>query len=236
MYEQEGGRVASSAKPSPIVSITMRTPLVETALVWIKLSRMNRASRVIVVRSIRLAGSNRDPRITNQFVICSTLHAVEEPMARWLLMNLDRAGKDDIPITHDFLSELLGVRRQTISVIAGTLQCAGLITYRRGVLRVLDRLGLEDASCQCYDVLKKLYDRIVRGRVVPASRSERVKAVVRLQTRLPRSFVLARLATKPSDEPVDLLPLAVLLRIDDVMRVYLDSFPVCKHGRELVTA
>jgi Mn-dependent DtxR family transcriptional regulator len=82
-------------------------------------------------------------------------------MARWLLMAQDRAGREEFPITHEFLSELLGVRRQTVSIIAGTLQRAGLITYRRGVLRVLDREGLEAASCECYEVLKRLYDRIM---------------------------------------------------------------------------
>jgi len=100
-------------------------------------------------------------RCANQTGACNTLHAVEERTARWLLMTHDRAGKDEFLLTHEFLSELLGVRRQTISLTAGTLQRAGLVTYRRGLLRVLDREGLEDASCECYTVLKQLYDRIM---------------------------------------------------------------------------
>jgi Mn-dependent DtxR family transcriptional regulator len=84
-------------------------------------------------------------------------------MCRWLLMAHDRAGKDELALTHEFMSELLGVRRQTVSIIAGTLQRAGLISYRRGVLRVLDREGLEDGSCECYEVLKQLHNRIVGG-------------------------------------------------------------------------
>jgi CRP-like cAMP-binding protein len=99
----------------------------------------------------------------NQTGACNTIHAVEGRMARWLLMNHDRAGKDEFCLTHEFLSELLGVRRQTVSIIAGTLQRAGLITYRRGVQRVLDREGLEAASCECYEVLKRLYKRVVRS-------------------------------------------------------------------------
>ena len=99
----------------------------------------------------------------NQTTACNTLHAVEERMARWLLMAQDRTTKEHFSITHEFLSELLGVRRQTVSIIAGTLQGAGLITYRRGVLQVLDRQGLEAASCECYEVLKHLYDRIMAG-------------------------------------------------------------------------
>jgi CRP-like cAMP-binding protein len=83
-------------------------------------------------------------------------------MARWLLMAHDRAGTDEFPLTHEFLSELMGVRRQTVSIAAGTLQRAGFITYRRGVLRVLDRPGLESGSCECYEILKHLYNRVVR--------------------------------------------------------------------------
>jgi CRP-like cAMP-binding protein len=102
----------------------------------------------------RLAGAN-------QTGACNTLHPVEERMARWLLMAHDGGGKDEFFLTHEIMSELLGVRRQTISIIARTLQQAGLITYRRGILRVLDRTGLEAASCDCYRVLKTLYDRIM---------------------------------------------------------------------------
>jgi CRP-like cAMP-binding protein len=101
-------------------------------------------------------------RCANQTGACNTLHVGEERMCRWLLMAHDRAGTDELLLTHEFLSELLGVRRQTVSLIAGTLQRAGLITYRRGVLRVLDRPGLEAASCECYEVLKQLYKRLVR--------------------------------------------------------------------------
>jgi CRP-like cAMP-binding protein len=100
-------------------------------------------------------------RCANQTGACNTLHAVEERLCRWLLMAHDRAGKDEFSLTHEFLAEVLGVRRQTVSIIAGTLQRAGLISYHRGVLRVLDRKGLEDASCECYEVLKRLYKHIL---------------------------------------------------------------------------
>jgi CRP-like cAMP-binding protein len=100
-------------------------------------------------------------RCANQVGACNTLHSVEERISRWLLMAHDRAGKDEFLLTHEFLSELLGVRRQTVSIIAGTLQRAGFISYRRGVLRVLDREGLESACCECYEAMKQLYDRIM---------------------------------------------------------------------------
>jgi CRP-like cAMP-binding protein len=100
-------------------------------------------------------------RCANQVGACNTLHSVEERMSRWLLMVHDRAGKDEFLLTHEFLSELLGVRRQTVSLIAGTLQRAGFLSYRRGILRVLDREGLQSACCECYQAMKHLYDRIM---------------------------------------------------------------------------
>ena len=101
-------------------------------------------------------------RYAKQTGACNTLHAAEERMARWLLVAHDRAGTDEFSLTHEYLAELLGVRRQTVSVIAGTLQEAGLIGYRRGILRIKDRKRLEAASCECYAVLRQQYNRIVQ--------------------------------------------------------------------------
>jgi CRP-like cAMP-binding protein len=101
-------------------------------------------------------------RYANQTVACNLLHSVEERMCRWLLMIHDRTGSDEFPFTHELLSEMLGVRRQTVTVIAGELQSQGLIQYRRGVLRILDREGLEAGSCECYSVIKDAYDRLVQ--------------------------------------------------------------------------
>jgi CRP-like cAMP-binding protein len=101
-------------------------------------------------------------RYTNQTVACNLLHSVEQRMCRWLLMCRDRVEKDEFMLTHEFLAEMLGVRRQTVTVIAGTLQTAGLITYHRGVIRVLNREGLEAASCECYGVTKAFYDRVMQ--------------------------------------------------------------------------
>jgi CRP-like cAMP-binding protein len=101
-------------------------------------------------------------RNAKQSVACNALHSVEERMCRWLLMTQDRVGKDEFWLTHELLAAMLGVRRQSVSVVAGTLQKAGLIAYRHGVMRVLDREGLETASCECYGVTETLYDRIVK--------------------------------------------------------------------------
>jgi CRP-like cAMP-binding protein len=81
---------------------------------------------------------------------CNALHPNDERLARWLLMCQDRVGGDEFPLTHEFMATMLGVRRATVTVTAGTLQSAGLIAYRHGRVRVLDRAGLEAAACECY--------------------------------------------------------------------------------------
>ena len=97
-----------------------------------------------------------------QSVACNALHSVEERMCRLLLTTQDRVGKDEFSLTHELLSVMLGVRRQSVSSVAGTLQKAGFIAYRHGVMRVVDREGLEAASCECYEVTETLYDRIMK--------------------------------------------------------------------------
>ncbi len=96
----------------------------------------------------------------SQSVACNRLHPLEERCARWLLMMQDRAG-DQFPITHEFLSSMLGVRRATVTVAAGILQKAGLIRYTRGKMTILDRPKLEEASCECYRTVREMYDRMI---------------------------------------------------------------------------
>lgn len=101
-------------------------------------------------------------RYANQTIACNLVHSVERRLCRWLLMSHDRVHGKAFGLTHKFLAEMLGVRRQTVTVIAQTLQKAGLIQYRRGVIDVLDRRGLEAASCECYGVITMFYDRIMQ--------------------------------------------------------------------------
>ncbi len=89
-----------------------------------------------------------------QYAVCNQFHAVDARLARWLLMTHDRMGDDEFQLTQQFLSNMLGVRREGVSVAAGDLQKRKLIRYSRGHLKVLDRAGLEATSCACYEIIK----------------------------------------------------------------------------------
>ena len=97
----------------------------------------------------------------SQSTVCNHRHSVEKRMCRWLLMSHDRVGVDEFPLTQEFLSQMLGVRRPTVSAVAGILQKAGLLTYHRGRMTILDRKGLEAASCECYQVVREELDRLL---------------------------------------------------------------------------
>lgn len=97
-----------------------------------------------------------------QSVACNRMHAVEERCARWLLMTHDRVHRaPQFPMTQEFLATMLGVRRATVTVAAGMLQRAGLIRYTRGKITVVDREGLEAASCECYASVREELDRLL---------------------------------------------------------------------------
>ena len=93
-----------------------------------------------------------------QSVACNSLHSVEERMCRWLLMMHDRAEGELLTYTHEFLANMLAANRTSITLAAQSLQNAGLISYRRGLIRVTDRAGLERATCECYAIVKARFD------------------------------------------------------------------------------
>lgn len=97
----------------------------------------------------------------SQAAACNRAHGVEERLARWLLMTQDRVHSPEFPLTQEFLAQMLGVRRPTVSIAAGMLSKAGLIHYVRGRITVLDRAGLEKASCECYRVISDEFQRLV---------------------------------------------------------------------------
>lgn len=98
----------------------------------------------------------------SQAAACNRLHSNEERLSRWLLMSHDRVGVDEFSITHEFLGQMLGSRRATVTLSAGILQAAGLIRYHRGRVTVIDRPGLEAVSCECYGVIKDELDRVIQ--------------------------------------------------------------------------
>ena len=97
-----------------------------------------------------------------QSTACNRVHPVEMRLARWLLMTHDRVRGDTLRLTQEFIADMLGVRRASVSVVAAMLQRAGIIRYRRGVVQILDREGLEEASCECYGVVKTEFQRLLR--------------------------------------------------------------------------
>ncbi len=98
-----------------------------------------------------------------QLAACNRLHNVHERCARWLLMTQDRVGENEIGLTHEYLAMMLGTQRSGVTIAAGTLQQAGFIRYARGVITILDREGLEGASCECYEVAREQFGGLMRS-------------------------------------------------------------------------
>ena len=98
--------------------------------------------------------------LTMQSTACMALHPVVERCCRWLLMTHDRMRRDDFHLSHEFLAMMLGSTRPTVTEVAGTLQKAGFIKYVHGHITILDRAGLEAASCECYRTVKDHFDRL----------------------------------------------------------------------------
>ena len=111
-------------------------------------SLLNRYTQVYLVQS-------------SQSTACNRLHEINARCAKWLLMTHDRLGHDTFPMTQEFLSLKLGVRRASVSVAAAALRDQGIITYHRGMVTVLDRAVLEAAACECYPITRQEYDRLV---------------------------------------------------------------------------
>lgn len=99
-----------------------------------------------------------------QNVVCNNTHNAQQRAARWLLTTHDRVTSDEFPLTQQFLSQMLGLRRPTVSEVAGALQAQGLVKYRRGVMTIIDRPGLEAVACECYGVVKAEFDDMTRER------------------------------------------------------------------------
>jgi CRP-like cAMP-binding protein len=99
-----------------------------------------------------------------QTAVCNRHHSVDQQLCRWLLFSLDRLPGNELTMTQELIANMLGVRREGVTEAAGKLQKAGLIHYTRGHITVLDRPGLEARVCECYEVVRKEFDRLLPGR------------------------------------------------------------------------
>ena len=120
---------------------------------------------------------------TGQVAVCNRHHSLEQQLCRWILSSLDRLPSNELTMTQDLIAEMLGVRRESVTDAAGKLQKAGLIRYSRGHIVVLDRPRLEAQVCECYAVVKREYDRLLRSntplaapaRATPVAGARRVR-------------------------------------------------------------
>jgi len=124
-------------------------------------AQLHRYTHALMGQLIRTAGCNR-------------VHPIEERCARWLLMTADRVCADRFQLTQEFLASMLGVRRPSVTVAAGLLQQAGLISYRRGIVTILDRQRLEDSACEDYRLTREIYERMYRS---PLEHPHQLRAV-----------------------------------------------------------
>jgi CRP-like cAMP-binding protein len=97
----------------------------------------------------------------SQTAVCNQHHSLQQQLCRWLLLSIDRLSSNNLNMTQELISNMLGVRRESVTEAAGILQNMGLISYSRGVIKVLDRKGLEATSCECYQVVKDEMDRLL---------------------------------------------------------------------------
>ena len=102
-----------------------------------------------------------------QTAVCNRHHSVDQQLCRWLLLSLDRLPSNELTMTQELIANMLGVRREGVTEAAGKLQHAGLIEYHRGHITVVDRPGLEARVCECYQVVKKEFDRLLPDAIVP---------------------------------------------------------------------
>jgi CRP-like cAMP-binding protein len=97
----------------------------------------------------------------SQTAVCNRLHTVDQQLCRWLLLSHDRLESNELMMTQELIANMLGVRREGVTVAAGRLQAAGLIQYHRGHITIIDRAGLEARSCECYQVVRNEFERLL---------------------------------------------------------------------------
>lgn len=156
------GALGLAAAVAPRISLTraiVQTPVKASRIaatqlheVWERSARL----RDLVERHAEALFSH-----TLQSVGCNALHSVEARFCRWLLTCHDRISTDTIALTQEFLADMLGVQRTTVTAVARSLQEKGAIRYRRGIVDIIDRAGLEGLACECYGVIRRNYERLL---------------------------------------------------------------------------
>jgi len=121
-----------------------------------KAARESETLRVALVRQEHVLAAQ-----TQQAAACNALHELEERLSRWLLQSRDLLNSDNLPLTQEFLAQMLGVRRTSVSLVANTLQQAGFIKYRRGHIHIVNVEGVRSGACECYEKVRLNYERLV---------------------------------------------------------------------------
>ena len=141
---------------APIANCVMQMPGTGLRLPATEMKRLFDESAEF--RHFVMQGMQQQFLAVSQIAACNRLHQATERLARWLLTAADRAQTDMVPLTQEAVAQLLGTRRTTIALVAGSLQRSGLIRYQRGNVRIIDHAGLTAAACDCYRVTKSMVD------------------------------------------------------------------------------
>lgn len=147
-----GGGVAIETNVCQIPGTALRMP----AAVFQEMTVGDTALRRVASRYLQAYLS-----MVSQNVACNRLHNIEQRLAKWLLMSHDRVHRQDFTLTQEYLASMLGAQRPSVSIAAGILQRAGIIEYKRGKIQMLDRQALEEASCECYAIVQRHFERIL---------------------------------------------------------------------------
>ncbi|CAN5194668.1 Crp/Fnr family transcriptional regulator [soil metagenome] len=152
------GAMAGLGLYRSMVRVVVQLPMVATKIASAQFRRAVSSSEVL--RNLCIQYNEvllTQARIT---AACNALHPVEERFARWLLQSADRADSNTVGLTQELMAEMLGVRRTSVTEVAGKLQAAGMITYSRGVIKIIDRAALARVSCECYETLQEQSARL----------------------------------------------------------------------------
>lgn len=154
-----GGIVSAGHKPAFARAVTqIAGPALRIATARIEIAKQ----RSSVVRDLFARYADALLALVLQSVVCNAFHPMQQRLARWLLMTQDRIASNDLPLTQEFLAQMLGVHRSTVIRVAQSLQNDGVIRNVRGRITVLNRAKLEQASCECYGAVVRHYERILR--------------------------------------------------------------------------